>query len=158
MGFRLVDPDLNIRAEFPYINSKAGISEDDGVALVFRPLTLDEIQDFDQRIGAAITYKANRKKGKGFRDRSKDERPEGTYTTDAEAMAQIKRDRIKTALIDWKGFEDDNGDSMPFSFDNFMKFCRTLPDLLNFADECVEQASESAIGKLRELKESEGNW
>jgi len=157
MPFLVTEP-KKITSKFPYWNSAAGIGKDDGVALIFRQLTADEEQEFADRTDAAISVKMARKAGRGFRDRSKDPRTQAvTYETDTVAMREIRRDRIKAALVDWEGFVDEDGSPLPYSFDNFLKACELLPDLYNFAEECIEEAAAKALKKLEELKESEKN-
>ena len=154
MGFRVVKPGTEIRAEFHYVNSDYGISAKDGVALVFRPLSPDEVEEFDSRIQAAMKISLNRQRGKGFRDRGDDPRGEGSYSVDPGVQRKVRKDRIKSSLVDWKGFEDDDGEPLPYNWANFMHASSLVPDLLDFADECVEKAYSQAY---KDLMESEKN-
>jgi hypothetical protein len=48
----------------------------------------------------------------------------------------------ETILLDWKGVEDREGNSLPFSKDNALKLLNDLPDL--YAD-ILEQSTKSAL-------------
>jgi len=147
MAFKVSKNPRRIEAEFPYINSDAGITSEDGLKLHFRSHTLDEIRKFDKRISDAMVIKSNTQAGRGFRDRSRNKDPRTRkveYTTDSDRIFEINQDQIRTSLYDWEGFVDeDTGEPLPYSFDNFLRACEQLPDLFAFAvQDCIDTINE----------------
>lgn len=50
----------------------------------------------------------------------------GELTADGERFSGYVEERIKTALVGWRGVEDD-GEPVAFSWDNFTAFCVACP-------------------------------
>ena len=156
MAFNVSKTPKRIEAEFQYVNSAAGYTEEDGLKLHFRSHTIDEINEFDQRISDALIIKSNRKAGHGFRDRAKDPRSrEVEYRTDAKRVFEINRDQIRTSLYDWEGFVDeDTAEPLPYSFEAFLRAAEQLPDLFSFAIECVDEISKRGNKIIRDAEKN----
>ena len=147
MAFKVSKTPRRIEAEFQYINSDAGITSEDDLKLFFRSHTLDEIRKFDKRISDAMVIKSNTQAGRGFRDRSRNKDPRTRkveYTTDSDKIFDINQDQIRTSLFDWEGFVDeDTGESIPYSFEAFMRACEQQPDLFTFAiQDCIDTIND----------------
>ena len=156
MAFNVSKTPKRIEAEFQYVNSAAGYTEEDGLKLHFRSHTIDEINEFDQRISDAMVIKSNRKAGHGFRDRAKDPRMrEVEYRTNAKQVFEISRDQIRTSLYDWEGFVDeDTAQPLPYSFDAFMRAAEQLPDLFQFATECVDKVNDRGNKQIQDAEKN----
>jgi len=156
MAFKVSKTPRRIEAVFPYVNSAAGYTEEDGLKLHFRSHTIDEINEFDQRISDAMVIKSNRKAGHGFRDRAKDPRTrEVEYRTNAKQVFEISRDQIRTSLYDWEGFADeDTGEPLPYSLEAFLRAAEQLPDLFAFAVECVGDINDRGNKTIRDAEKN----
>jgi len=156
MAFKVSKTPRRIEAEFPYIKTDAGIEEADGLKLFFRSHTIDEIRKFDERAADAVTVKAPRNVGRGFRDRAKDPRVrEVEYRTNGAMTFAINQDQIRTSLFDWEGFVDeDTGEPLPYSFDAFMRAAEQLPDLFQFATECVDKVNDRGNKQIQDAEKN----
>jgi len=157
MAFKVSKTPKRIEAEFPYIKTDAGIEEADGIKLFFRSHTIDEILKFQERLSDALTVKAPRNLGRGFRDRSKDPRAQDVeYHTDAAKTFEVHKDQIRTSLFDWEGFVDeDTGEPLPYGFEAFMRACEHLPDLFVFAiQDCVDVINDRGNKQIRDAEKN----
>ena len=132
--------------EYVYEDEEYGITKDDGAVLIFRPLTAAEWDAFDARLQKCIKTKSRR----GIKGR-KGKADEMVYESeiDSDAIRAVINDRIKSALIDWRGFvEEDGKTKIPYSWEQFEIFAAVYRSLTDFADECAEAVYSDAIAKL----------
>lgn len=149
MGIRRIDPEQisSQRMEYVYENEDYNIRKSDGVILIFRPLSQAEQDEHDEEMQKLVKVKSTFAV-KGRRGKGDNEREMVTEVKNPEAVRTLNKKRVQRSLIDWKGFETEEGEEIPFSWQEFESFCESYPDLFDFADECVDKAYNDAVGKL----------
>lgn len=62
----------------------------------------------------------------------------GELAQDSERFAGYVEERMKTAVVGWRGVEQD-GQPVPFSWESFAKFCEACPIVLQVVSMLVSQ-------------------
>jgi len=147
VAIRRIDPE-QITAhtqEYIFEDEDYGVKKADGAILIIRPLTTAEKESFDERMQKFVKMRTHAsvkgRKGKG-------DSVEYSTQVDKPGMMEVIRERVKAALVGWKGFEDEDGNALEYTWENFLVFCETYRSLLDFADDCVDRVYGDVIARL----------
>lgn len=130
--------------EYPYVSERLGIAESAGAVLIFRPPTAAENEEWIERGVKLVKTVSRPVRGK----RGVPDHTEQYQQTDYAEMRRLTRERVREFLVGWRGFEDEAGAEIAYSWDAFTTACNKYDDLLSAADRGIEDAYTESIKRL----------